>query len=68
MSNGWFHITFAPLADTEFGKNAANLSNHFAASTKRRFQFQKSRQLFIRVHNETLSVAAMGSRSRAAVV
>jgi hypothetical protein len=24
-----------------------------------RFEFQKSRQLFIRVHNETLSVAAM---------
>jgi hypothetical protein len=29
------------------------------ASTGRRFQFQKSRQLFIRVDNETLSVVAM---------
>jgi hypothetical protein len=31
----------------------------FAASTNRRFEFYKRRQLFIGVHNETLSVAAM---------
>jgi len=29
------------------------------ASANRRFQFQKGRQLFIRTHNETFSVAAM---------
>jgi hypothetical protein len=28
-------------------------------SPSRRFEFQKSRQLFIRTHNETLSVVAM---------
>jgi hypothetical protein len=28
-------------------------------ATGRQFQFQKRRQLFIRVHNETLSVVAM---------
>jgi hypothetical protein len=27
--------------------------------TNRRFEFQKGSQLFIRAHNETLSVAAM---------
>jgi hypothetical protein len=47
------------LSDAEFGKNVANLSNQFAASANRRFQFQKGGQLFIRTHNETLSVAAM---------
>jgi hypothetical protein len=35
------------------------LSRTFAASANRRFQFQKRGQLFIRVHNETLSIAAM---------
>ncbi len=45
--------------DAEFGKNAANLSNQFAGSADRRCQFQKSHQLFIRAHNETLSVVAM---------
>jgi len=29
------------------------------ASTGHRFQFQKSRQLFLRLHNETLSIVAM---------
>ena len=47
------------LSDAEFGKNLANLSNQFAASANRRFEFQKRRQLFIRTHNETLSVVAM---------
>ena len=43
----------------EFRKNLARSSRQFAASSDRRFQFQKRRQLFIGVHNETLSVAAM---------
>ena len=47
------------LSDAEFGKNLANLSNQFAASANRGFQFEKRSQLFIRTHNETLSVAAM---------
>jgi hypothetical protein len=47
------------LSDAEFGKNLANLSNQFAASANDRFQFQKRSQLFIRSHNETLSVAPM---------
>jgi hypothetical protein len=33
-------------------------------SPNRRFQFHKRRQLFIRVHNETLSVVAVRSRVR----
>jgi hypothetical protein len=47
------------LSHGEFGKNVANLSNQFAASANRRFEFDKRRQLFIRVDNETLSVVAM---------
>jgi len=47
-----------PLGDAEFGKKPANLSKQFAESTNRWFQFQKRRQLFIHVHNETLSVVA----------
>jgi hypothetical protein len=47
------------LSDAEFSKNLANLSNQFAVSAHRRFEFNKRRQLFIGVHNETLSVAAM---------
>jgi hypothetical protein len=47
------------LTDAEFGKNLANVSRHFAASTDRRLEFHKCSQLFIRTHNETLSVAAM---------
>jgi hypothetical protein len=43
----------------KFGKNLANLSNQFAARANDRFEFQKCSQLFIRPHNETLSVAAM---------
>jgi hypothetical protein len=45
------------LSDAEFGKNAANLSNQFAASPNHGFQFEKRGQLFIGVHNKTLSVA-----------
>jgi hypothetical protein len=44
------------LSDAEFGKNAANPSNQFAASANRQFQFEKGSQLFIRAHNEAFSV------------
>ena len=47
------------LGDAEFGKNAANLSNQFAASANHGFQFEKRAQLFIRSDNEALTVAAM---------
>jgi len=39
----------SPACQANSGRNAQN----------RRFEFHKSRQLFIRVHNETLSVVAM---------
>jgi hypothetical protein len=49
-----------PVPDgVEVGRNAANLSRQFAAGANRRFKFQKRRQLFIRMNNETLSVVAM---------
>jgi hypothetical protein len=35
------------------------LSKQFAASADRGFEFQKRSQLFIGVHNETLSVVAV---------
>jgi hypothetical protein len=41
----------------EFRKNLASLSRLFAASTDRRFEFNKRSQLFIGTHHETLSVA-----------
>jgi hypothetical protein len=47
------------LSDAEFGKNVANLSNQFAVTANRRFQFHKRSQLFIGTHNEPLSVVAM---------
>jgi hypothetical protein len=43
----------------EFGRNLASLSRQFAASANRRFKFNKRRQLFLRTHNETLTVVAM---------
>jgi hypothetical protein len=42
-----------------FAKNPASLSSQLAATPNREFKFQKRRQLFIRVHNETLSVIAV---------
>jgi hypothetical protein len=51
-------------SDAQFGKNLANLSRPIAASANRRFKFQKRRQLFIRTHNETPSVAAMRAKQR----
>src|SRR5436190_13239281 len=41
----------------ELGRNLACLARQFAASADRRFEFQKRSHLFIRVHNETLSVS-----------
>jgi hypothetical protein len=43
----------------ELGKKLASLSRKLAVSADRLLQFHKRRQLFIRVHNETLSVVAM---------
>jgi hypothetical protein len=40
-------------------KTQPKLSSQFAANADRRFEFQKRVQLFIRMHNEALSVAAM---------
>ena len=42
-------------------KTSASLSRQFAASSNRRLQFHKRSQLFIRVHNEPLSVAAIAA-------
>jgi len=42
-----------------FAKNPASLSSQFATSADRRVEFHKSRQFFIRTHNQTLTVAAM---------
>ena len=47
------------LVRDSFAKKAASLSSQFAASASYRFKFQKRSQLFVRTHNETLSVAAM---------
>ena len=48
-----------PFSDAQFGKNLASLSSQFAGSVNHRFKLQKRGQLFIRTHNETLSIAAM---------
>ena len=47
------------LSDAECGKNAAKLSNQFAASANRRFEFKKRSELFICTHDKALPVAAM---------
>jgi len=47
------------LSDAESGKISLGCQAAKAATANRRFQFYKRRQLFIRSHNETLSVAAM---------
>src|SRR5215510_4040490 len=46
-----------PFSNADFGTNLADASKQFAASANRRFEFQKRRQLFIRSHNETFSLA-----------
>src|SRR5207247_2266334 len=43
----------------ESRKNLVRCRGQFAASANHRFKFHKRGQLFIRTHNETLSVAAM---------
>jgi hypothetical protein len=54
-----------PLPDSKIlvfrdsAKNLDNLSNQFAVSSHRQFEFQKRSQLFIGVHNEPLTVAAV---------
>jgi hypothetical protein len=47
----------------------ASLSTKKPATPNRRFKFNKSSQLFIRVHNEALSVVAMcvGNKDRSPV-
>jgi len=47
------------LVSVLFAKNLGNLASQFGARANRRFEFHKRSQLFIRVHNETLAVAAM---------
>ncbi|PYK62643.1 MAG: hypothetical protein DME50_18955 [Verrucomicrobia bacterium] len=42
-----------------FQKNLVRSSGQFAATPDRRFKLDKRSQLFIRTHNEMLSVAAM---------
>jgi hypothetical protein len=39
------HLIQDRLSDAEFCKNRSNLSNQFAATANRHFEFQKSRQL-----------------------
>jgi hypothetical protein len=49
-----------PFSDAEFAKNYATVSSKKRAATpNRRFEFEKRSELFIRVHNEPLSVIAM---------
>jgi hypothetical protein len=47
------------LVFRDSAKNLANLSNQFAINPHRRFQFNERSELFIRTHNETLSIVAM---------
>jgi hypothetical protein len=51
---------YSPVASSPvFTENPTSLSSQFAASANRRFDFYKSRQLFIRVHNEALPIIAV---------
>jgi hypothetical protein len=52
-----------PFGDAEFAENYRNLSSGKDATANRPFQFDKYSQLFIRVHNETLSVARIALES-----
>jgi hypothetical protein len=47
------------LATPSLQKSTPACQDKFAAGANRRFKFQKRRQLFLRSHNETLSVIAM---------
>jgi hypothetical protein len=59
------HLIQDRLGDADLGKNLANLSNQFATNANRYFRFQKRSQLFIRAHNEMLSVVARRSNDDA---
>jgi len=48
-----------PFSDAESGENYMSYSRQFRASANRRFEFQKRSQLFVGVHNETLSISAI---------
>jgi hypothetical protein len=48
-----------PFNNVDSKKSVASLSRQSAASANRRFEFRKRGQLFLGVHNETLSVAVM---------
>jgi hypothetical protein len=48
-----------PFSDAKSDENYSSSSRQFTRSANRRFEFQKSRQLFLRVRNEPLSVAAV---------
>jgi hypothetical protein len=48
-----------PFSDAEFEKMSPARQAPSASSANRQFEFQKSSRDFLRVHNETLSVAAM---------
>jgi len=52
-------LRWDPFNGAEFGKNLAYLSIKLASSANRRFEFEKRGQLFIRTHDEPLSIAAM---------
>jgi hypothetical protein len=47
------------LATPSLQKSTPACQDKFAAGANRRFKFQKRSQLFIRMHDETLSVVAM---------
>jgi hypothetical protein len=56
-------FTLPPDSDlliyADSGTTSASMSIQNFADTNRPFEFEKRGQLFIRMHNETLSVAAM---------
>ena len=52
----------------QFRKNLASLSRQFSAGADHRFQFDKRGQLFIRTHNESLSINASAAQDRARIV
>jgi hypothetical protein len=48
-----------PFSDAEFGKISSGCQASSRQLANRRFQFHKCSQLFIRTHNETLSIVAV---------
>jgi hypothetical protein len=60
MSRGnILHLIQIHLATSSLRKIWPACQDKFSASANRRFEFDKRSQLFIRAHNETLSVVAM---------